>query len=106
MPTTGVSPIFRVVRAAEAFKADLGPHIGRRFTLEGGQELVLDYQHRDALTRRSLSMGTPPVTEGISDLVGSILLGRPLADLCGFIDFLGCDPTDLEQLLGELERLI
>ncbi len=106
MPPTGVSSIFQVVQAAEEFKVELGRTVGRRFTLPSGEELTLDYRHRDLLTRHSLSIGTPPVTAQVGDLVGGALLGRPLADLAGFTDFIGCDPTNLEELLALLQRLV
>jgi Aminotransferase class I and II len=105
MPTTEVSPIFRVVQAAEAFRAEIGRRVGQTLELEG-EPFTVEHHHRDVLTRYSLSIGTPPVTAEMSALVSRMLLGRPVEELFGFIDFLGCDPTDLEQLLRLLEQLV
>jgi len=105
MPTTGVSPIFEVVRAAEAFRAAIGRRVGQTLEVEGAP-FTIEHQHRDVLTRYSLSIGTPPVTAAMGELVSRMLLGRPVEELFGFIDFLGCDPTDLEQLLRLLEQLV
>ncbi len=105
MPTTDVSPIFQVVQAAEQFKAELGEAVGRRYDV-GGEELTLGHDDRDLLSRYSLSIGTPPVTEGIRDLVSGMFLGRPLGELQQYVDFLGGDQVELEELLRLVEQLV
>jgi hypothetical protein len=106
MPTTGVSAVFQVVQAAEAFRRDTRAKIGHRYRTEDGRELVFDHHAHEVLGRYSLSIGTPPVTAGMRELVSRILLGKDLPELFGFIDLLGVDPTALEQLLRLLEALI
>ncbi len=102
MPTSGVSHIFQVVQAAEAFKADLGAMVGRA----AGQDAALTHGDRDALSRFSLSIGTPPVTEEMSDLVSGMLLGCPADELLGYVDLLGGDRAVLEELLRLLGSLV
>ena len=106
MPTTGVSSIFQVVQAAEAFKGELKGHVGRPWISADGEERQLDHHDYDVLTRHSLSIGTPPVTAGMGALVCRMVLGRELSDLLGFTEFLGAEPTELEQLLRLLEQLM
>ena len=105
MPTTGVSPIFRVVQAAEAFGARLKQHVGQQLRV-GQDSLELSHHHCHVLTRYSLSIGTPPVTADIGQLISRTVFGRPLDELLGYADFLGCDPVDLEQLLRLLQTLV
>lgn len=105
MPQTGVSAVFQVVHAAEAFRRDLRARIGQRYLTADGTEAVLDHHAQEVLTRYSLSIGTPPVTAGMRELVSRILLGKELPELLGFVDLLGADPTALEQLLRLLETL-
>ena len=106
MPSAGVSSIFQVVQAAEAFKGELKGMVGQDCETADGQRRQLGHHDYDVLTRYSLSIGTPPVTAGMGELVCRMVLGRALADLLGFTEFLGAEPTELEQLLRLLEQLM
>ena len=106
MPSAGVSPIFQVVQAAEVFKGELKGRVGQSCTMADGEPRLLDHHDYDVLTRHSLSIGTPPVTAGMGELVCRMVLGRDLSDLLGFTEFLGAEPTELEQLLRLLEQLM
>jgi hypothetical protein len=92
MPATGVSAIFRVVQAADEFKARLRP--------------LVDSQTLDALTRYSLSIGTPPVTAGMKELVARTLFGADLDGLAGHLEMLRCDRRALASLLDHLRELV
>ena len=105
MPATEVSPVFHVVRAAEAFSRDLQRRIGDTARVEG-REIQLDHHHLQTLARYSLSIGTPPVTGAMRQLVARILFGCELAELHSFIDVLDCDATLLERLLRLLEQVV
>ncbi|MCC6525967.1 MAG: aminotransferase class I/II-fold pyridoxal phosphate-dependent enzyme [Polyangiaceae bacterium] len=105
MPTTGVSPIFRIVQAADEFKAALRHRIGKTFTV-AGQALVLDATHLEALGRYSLSIGTPPVTNGMRALVARTVFGKELRELGGYTETLACDPVPLERLLSLFGELV
>jgi len=105
MPATEVSPVFHVVRAAEAFARELGGRIGQPGRV-GDETIQLDHHHLSVLTRYSLSIGTPPVTSGMRELVARILFGCELADLHSFIDVLDCDAVVLERLLRLLEQVV
>ena len=54
MPATGVSNVFRIVQAADEFKARLKKKIGRPVELDG-KAVPLDSHHLEALSRYSLS---------------------------------------------------
>ncbi|HUJ27231.1 MAG TPA: hypothetical protein VLW85_14500, partial [Myxococcales bacterium] len=93
MPATGVSPVFRVVRAAEEFKAKL-------------RTLGLDARQVKALTRYSLSIGTPPATDATRALVAKTLFGTSLGQLAAHAESLSCDRRALEDLLAMLGQLV
>lgn len=105
MPTTGVSPIFRVVSAADEHKAALKQRIGQSFSV-GGEEIRLDAAHVEALTRVSLSIGTPPVTGAMRSLVARTVFGKDVAELGGYLETLPCDPVALGRLLELFGELI
>ena len=105
MPTTEVSPVFLVVRAAEAFSQRLAKRIGKPIQV-GDRPLRLEHHHHKTLTRYSLSIGTPPVTSGMRSLVSQMLFGCELEDLHSFVDVLACDPVILERLLRRLEQVV
>lgn len=84
MPATGVSPVFRIVQAADEFKLRV---------------------RDEALSRYSLSIGTPPVTAAMRALVARTLFGVELPQLAAQLEVLPCDRRALASLLdcfGEL----
>ncbi len=92
MPPTGVSPVFRIVQAADEFKASLGQRVGAH--------------EADVLTRYSLSIGTPPVTNGVKSLLARTLFGAELDALAGHVETLRCDRRALSSLLAHLGSLV
>jgi hypothetical protein len=105
MPSTGVSAIFRIVEAADEFKAGLRRRIGRTLPI-GGEPTVLAASHVDALSRYSLSIGTPPVTALMRELVSRTVFGKDAAQLRGFLETVDCDPLALGDLLNLLSELV
>lgn len=105
MPTAALSPIFEIVRAADQFKSRLRHRIGTSFQLED-DEVTVEPHHFDVLTRYSLSIGTPPVTDTVRALVGRTLLGQPATGLLDYLETLPANRVDLEQLLIHLEQLV
>lgn len=92
MPATGASPIFRVVQAADEFKARLRP--------------TVDAHTLDVLTRYSLSIGTPPGTTAMRDLVSRTLFGADLDALAAHGEMLRCDRRAFSSLLEHLRELV
>ena len=105
MPTVGVSAVFEVVQAADSFKSELRRSVGRKTMLDGS-EVVFEQRHYDAMTRYSLSIGTPPVTDAVRDLVARTAFGKTVSQLYETIETLGCDLTDLRELLDLLRELV
>lgn len=105
MPSTGVSGIFRIVEAADEFKSSLRKKIGRTLPI-GPEPAVLATSHVEALSRYSLSIGTPPVTGVMRELVSRIVFGKDSNQLRGFIEILDCDPLALGDLLNLLSELV
>lgn len=105
MPSTGVSAIFRIVEAADEFKTNLRRKIGRSVPM-GPEPKVLSAGHVEALSRYSLSIGTPPVTVVMRELVSRIVFGKDAAQLRGFLETVDCDPLALGDLLNLLSELI
>ncbi|HEY5676888.1 MAG TPA: hypothetical protein VIR81_08885, partial [Myxococcales bacterium] len=96
MPATSASPVFRVLQAAEEFKARLRRRVGKG----------IDAQQLQALTRYSLSIGTPPVTDGMRALVSRTLFGAELPALAAQSELLDCDQRALESLFALLAELV
>jgi len=105
MPTTGVSAIFRVVQAADEFKAEMKKRLGRNFKI-GDKEVALAPHHLQVMSRYGLSIGTPPVTAGMRELVSHILFGKDIIDLLDYSETLACDPVCVQQLLSLLGELV
>lgn len=105
MPSTGVSAIFRIVEAADEFKSNLRRKIGRPVPM-GEASTPLTTGHVEALSRYSLSIGTPPVTAVMRELVSRVVFGKATAELKGFLETVDCDPLALGDLLGLLSELI
>ncbi|MBK8481035.1 MAG: aminotransferase class I/II-fold pyridoxal phosphate-dependent enzyme [Proteobacteria bacterium] len=106
MPSIGVSQIFQVVRAADSFKAQLRRRVGTVFKAHDGTQVEIDAHVYDVLTRYSLSIGTPPVTEAMRELVARVLFGKPTDELFTFGETLVQNPTDFESLLRSLQQLV
>jgi hypothetical protein len=105
MPSTGVSAIFRIVEAADEFKASLRKKIGRTLPI-GPEPAPLATSHVEALSRYSLSIGTPPVTGVMRELISRIVFGKDSNQLRGFVEILDCDPLALGDLLNLLSELV
>jgi hypothetical protein len=87
MPTTSVSPVFRVVRAKDRFRQSILRRVGQMVAgPEGPFEIETDLSKR--LTRFSLSIGTPPVTKKMRELVSRTLFGRDVEKLADFVEVL------------------
>ncbi|HEY5677953.1 MAG TPA: hypothetical protein VIR81_14265, partial [Myxococcales bacterium] len=93
MPATGVSPVFRIVQAADEFKGRL-----RRMRADASQV--------EALTRYSLSIGTPPVTAAMRGLVSRTLFGADLPALSAHLETLAGDRRALASLLDHAAELV
>ncbi|MCU0690119.1 MAG: hypothetical protein MUF54_01830, partial [Polyangiaceae bacterium] len=106
MPTVGVSSVFQIVRAAERFRASLRPLVGQRYKGPDGQEHPFDQHAYGAITRSSLSIGTPPVTDGMRELIARIVFGRPVQGLLHHVETLSPEPNDLRDLCALLGQLI
>ena len=105
MPTTGASPVFQVVQAADEFRARLKACVGRTVQTAQGP-LRLEPHHVEALSRYSLSIGTPPVTAAMHSLVSRTLFGAELSGLFGHLETLSCDRRALAGLLDQLQALV
>ncbi|MBN1960061.1 MAG: aminotransferase class I/II-fold pyridoxal phosphate-dependent enzyme [Deltaproteobacteria bacterium] len=105
MPSTGVSNIFRIVQAADDFNNRLKKHVGITYEINGKQQ-TLDARHIDALTRYSLSIGTPPVTAHMRDVVSRIVFGKEIKSLYGYVETLGVNHEQYILLIKSLARLI
>jgi len=105
MPATGVSPVFRVVAAANACTRQWRSRLGQSVLL-GERELVLDRHHLDVLSRYSLSIGTPPTTADMRELVARVLFGVDVAELYGYLETLSCDRRRMQQLFDLLRELV
>jgi hypothetical protein len=92
MPATGVSPVFRIVQAADELKAKLRHKV--------------DAHEADVLTRYSLSIGTPPVTQGVKSLLARTLFGAEIDALAAHAETLTCDRRALASLLDHLRALV
>ncbi len=101
MPAIPVSPVFRVVRAAEEFTANLRRNVGRKVG-----EVILEARHVEALSRYSLSIGTPPVTDAMRTLVAQTLFGTDVQGVAAQREMLDCDPRVLESLFADLAELV
>jgi hypothetical protein len=106
MPSIGVSQIFQVVRAADGFKDQLRRRVGTSFQAHDGTQVAIDQHVYDVLTRYSLSIGTPPVTDAMRELVARVLLGKPTDELFSFSETLVQNPADFESLLRLLQQLV
>lgn len=106
MPSIGVSQIFQIVRAADGFKAQLRRRVGTAFNAHDGTRVEIDQHVFDVLTRYSLSIGTPPVTDAMRELVARVLLGKPTDELFTFSETLVRNPADLDALLRSLQQLV
>ncbi len=105
MPSTAVSPIFQVVQAADEFKTWLKRELGSSCEI-GGKPITVDNHVYETLTRYSLSIGTPPVTAQMRNLLASIMFGRCATELKTFVETLDCDRACLLQLLEHLQSLV
>ena len=112
MPTTGVSPVFRVVQAADRFRQRSRRAVGRSVELPGAAEgdepraVEIDQRAFRALNRYSLSIGTPPVTANMRELVSRTLFGREVRELFDYLEVLDCNRADLADLLVLLIQLV
>lgn len=104
MPAVGVSPVFEIVQASDEFKAELRGHMGQSYGEEAGQRI--DAHVYDVLTRYSLSIGTPPVTSPMRELVARTVLGRTVEGLYDYVETLRCEPDQMRELLDHVRALV
>ena len=105
MPSTDVSPVFRIVRSADRFRQRVRARLGQQIG-EGDNATAVHTEIVDSLSRHSLSIGTPPVTDAMRALVSQILFGCEVSRLTDFLEVLSCDRLQLERLLTLLETLV
>jgi hypothetical protein len=105
MPTIGVSPVFRIVQAADAFRRSLRSKVGQTFEVDGRTERF-DQRHFDVVTRTSMSIGTPPVTDGMRSLIAGLVFGKDVDKLYDYAETLGCDAEVVRDLVGAFRALI
>lgn len=105
MPSVGVSSVFQIVQAADAFKASLRAKIGQPYTVDG-QPSRFTQHHHDVLTRFSMSIGTPPVTDAMRSLISRLIFGKDVDKLYDYVETLACDPNVLRDLLSAFRSLI
>ncbi len=105
MPTIGVSSVFQIVQAADAFKSSLRSKVGQIFDVEGAKE-TFEQRHLDILTRTSLSIGTPPVTDAMRSLISKVIFGKDVGKLYDYVETLGCDANVVRDLVGAFGELI
>ncbi len=105
MPATGVSNVFRIVQAADDFKVDLKRRVGRPVELDGKPQ-AFESHHLEALSRYSLSIGTPPVTDAMRELVARVVFGKDCKALYGYLETLSADPAALAMLLDLFGELV
>ena len=105
MPTVGVSTVFQVVQAAESFDAWLRPRVGQTYTRDGVVE-TFDQHAYEVLTRTKLSIGTPPVTAGMRELIARVLFGRAVTKLLDHVETTSSQPDAMRDLFGLASDLV
>ncbi|MCB9554801.1 MAG: aminotransferase class I/II-fold pyridoxal phosphate-dependent enzyme [Deltaproteobacteria bacterium] len=106
MPPTGVSGVFRIVAARDAFRKRLRQRVEHTLTLEDGTPVEIDKHTYKTLSEYSLSIGTPPVTKAMRQLVWQTLFGGEYHDLLQELEVLRCDRLRLFELLEMIKELI
>lgn len=117
MPAATVSPVFKLVRAADVFKRTLKRKLGESAlvpteiasSIENSTTLssvTLGSQEYEVLTRYNLSIGTPPVTDSMVELVGETLFASSIAQLRSLMTLLGDGSPDFSEVSEYLVRLI
>ena len=106
MPPTGVSGVFRVVAARDAFRKRLRQRVDHTLTLPDGTPVEIDKHSAETMSEYSLSIGTPPATEPMRKLVWHTLFGGDYQDLIQEIEVLRCDRPRLFELLELVKELI
>ena len=87
------STVFEIVNQSDLFAKALKKSVGKKVTLEDGNEVVMTAALCDALTRFRFSIGTPPITPKGIKAIEQMIFGGSLQDIYQFRELLGGGPT-------------
>ena len=105
VPAFSVSRVFQIVQAADAFKRSLKSLVGSKVDVQGTEHTLSDHDYTQ-LTRYGLSIGTPPVTTGMRELVETTLFGSTCSELATVASRTGLEDASLSKLLKLFETLV
>lgn len=83
------SRVFKILTQADRFAKELRKMVGKKVTMEDGEEVVMTEAVCNALTKFRFSIGTPPITPKGIDTIERILFGGNLHSIYQFRELLG-----------------
>lgn len=103
------SDVFKIVNQSDLFAKELKRMIGKKVTLENGEEIVITKAVCDALTRFRFSIGTPPITPKGIQAIEQMIFGSGLSDIYQFRELLGGGAATrylFDGFIANVDRLV